>query len=615
MDKRILVAFALSFFVLFILNRYTAPPAPLAPETEALENSQTVPENTGVNEGAEDVPASPRVGAADREPSATVQESNLPEEETSQEDTQAGRSEELALETRLYQATFSNEGGGLRSLRLRNFLGSEGEPLELINQEVGANVGWPLALTTGDGATDELISDALYVAEQGLGTITFEFRQDGLYVRKEFRTNPETYRIEVDASITRDGQPIPFSIVWQGGFGDQSADYEARLSNIVYRDDGDYERLLVGGIEGFEELRQGRAFLQRVFRWLTGTGGPDELLLTTKAGLEDQYFLAMFLAAEGMTPTVSTVPFYEGEDEIAMAVLNVPMRGSPFAVYVGPKEQSALADTDPVLSTVIDYGFFEILARPLLFGLLWIQSYISNFGWSIVLLTLFINLVLFPLRLKQQLSMQKMQKIQPQMRTLQDKFKKLKSNDPRKQEVQAEMMGLYKKHGVNPMGGCLPLLLQMPFLFAFFSLLRTAIELRGAPWMLWIQDLSAPDPFYVMPVLMGGSMFFMQKMMPTTADPNQAKMMAMMPIVLTAMFVIMPVQSGLMVYWLTSNLVGIGQQYFIKKYWAPTDSGKKARPDDKGAIPVTAEIVEEKTEPEADDSADPKRRKRRGRRK
>ena len=578
MEKRILLAFALSFVVLFAFSRFSGPPLPVeSPDTETLVAS---PEATPVRE--------------DRVPPATAFEERNPSEPTSdsQLEIEAQRSEELTLETGLYYAVFSNEGGELRSLRLRDYEGAEGEPLELINQEVGASLGWPLSLATGDQATDEVIRNALFVAERRLSSISMEFRRDGLHVRKEFHLDPDTYRVEVDASISRGGRPVPFSVIWQGRFGDQSVEYQPALTNVVYREAGDYERVNVAGIDNLE---------------------PPQIDLTTQVGLEDQYFLAMFLDEGGVTPSVSAGSLLEGEDEVPTAVLNVPTSRMPVVLYVGPKEQRALEATDATLATVIDYGFFEILARPLLLGLLWIHSYIGNYGWSIVFLTLFINFVLFPLRLKQQLSMQKMQKIQPQMKTLQDKYKKLKANDPKRPEVQAEMMGLYKKHGVNPMGGCLPLLLQMPFLFAFFSLLRVAIELRGAPWMLWIQDLSVYDPYYVMPVLMGGSMFVMQKMTPTTMDPAQAKIMMMMPLMLMVMFV--RVQSGLMLYWLTSNLVGVGQQYFIKKYWPSGDSEKKARPSAKPVIPVKAEVVDEKTASSANESEDPKKRKRRGRRK
>ena len=177
--------------------------------------------------------------------------------------------------------------------------------------------------------------------------------------------------------------------------------------------------------------------------------------------------------------------------------------------------------------------------------------------------------------------MQKMQKIQPQMRTLQDKYKKLKANDPRRAQVQTEMMGLYKEHGVNPLGGCLPLLLQMPFLIAFYRMLSLSIELRQAPWMLWIHDLSQHDPYYVTPILMAVSMIVMQKMTPTTVDPAQAKMMMIMPVML--MFIFLRYASGLQLYWLTSNVVGIGQQVFINKYWAPqTEKKLKGRTGKQG---------------------------------
>jgi YidC/Oxa1 family membrane protein insertase len=211
------------------------------------------------------------------------------------------------------------------------------------------------------------------------------------------------------------------------------------------------------------------------------------------------------------------------------------------------------------------------------FCLLWIHSYIGNFGWSIILLTIVINLVLFPLSLKQQASMLKMQKIQPHMRRLQDQYKKLKPNDPRRAQVQSEMMGLYKEHGVNPMGGCLPLLLQMPFLFAFYSALAYSIELRRAPWILWVHDLSRPDYVFgwlpVLAVLMAVAMFVQQKMTPTTnVDPAQAKMMAIMPLMFVFMF--WSQSSGLVLYWLTGSVIGIARQVFINKYWSPKAEAK-----------------------------------------
>jgi YidC/Oxa1 family membrane protein insertase len=178
--------------------------------------------------------------------------------------------------------------------------------------------------------------------------------------------------------------------------------------------------------------------------------------------------------------------------------------------------------------------------------------------------------------------MLKMQKIQPQMRRLQDQYKKLKANDPRRVQVQADMMNLYKEHGVNPMGGCLPLLLQMPLLFGFYSALSYSIELRRAPWIFWIKDLSQYDPYYVIPILMAVAMFVQQKMTPTAnVDPAQAKMMMIMPLMFTFMFLFY--SSGLALYWLTGSIIGIGQQVFINKYWSPQAEAKiraRSRPEE-----------------------------------
>jgi YidC/Oxa1 family membrane protein insertase len=201
----------------------------------------------------------------------------------------------------------------------------------------------------------------------------------------------------------------------------------------------------------------------------------------------------------------------------------------------------------------------------LFIGLSWIHSVVGNYGLAIIILTVFINAALFPLRYKSITASQKMQKLQPKMKTIQEKYKKLKSSDPKRQQMNAEVMALYKEHGVNPLGGCLPLLLQMPFLFAFYSLLNVAIELRQAPFFAWIQDLSAPDPTYVLPVLMVVSMMLMQKLTPMpSADPLQAKMMLFMPLIFG--FMMATQSSGLVLYWFTSNLVNILQQVLMNRY-------------------------------------------------
>jgi YidC/Oxa1 family membrane protein insertase len=244
-----------------------------------------------------------------------------------------------------------------------------------------------------------------------------------------------------------------------------------------------------------------------------------------------------------------------------------------FHLYAGPKEHDTLAAFNIGLEHVIDFGFFSIIARPLFWVLKFFYSFLGNYGWAIVLITIVTRIPFIPLLNKSQKSMKKMQEIQPLMNDIKEKYKK------DSQRMQKEMMELYKKHKVSPLGGCLPMLLQIPVFFALYQVLLRAIELRGAPFMLWITDLSAPDtlighiPAMIpliggfalgpLPLLMGATMFIQQKMTPSSMDPTQAKMMLAMPIIFTFMF--LNFASGLVLYWLVNNILGIIQQYFVNR--------------------------------------------------
>jgi YidC/Oxa1 family membrane protein insertase len=203
---------------------------------------------------------------------------------------------------------------------------------------------------------------------------------------------------------------------------------------------------------------------------------------------------------------------------------------------------------------------FRVLSVPLLIALKWVHSYIGNWGWSIIVLTILINLAIAPLRHKSVVSMRKMQALQPQLKAIQDHYAGLKVTDPARQKMNTEIMNLYREKGVNPASGCVPMLLTLPILFAFYGLLSQAIELRGAEFGLWIKDLSEHDPYYVTPVLMAITMFWQQRITPSTADPAQQKIMMMMPLMFGVMFLWVP--SGLVLYWFVGNLWAIGQQYF-----------------------------------------------------
>ncbi len=227
-----------------------------------------------------------------------------------------------------------------------------------------------------------------------------------------------------------------------------------------------------------------------------------------------------------------------------------------FSGYSGPKNFKDLKAIDPELTDVIEYGFFTFLAKPMFLFLSFLQSYIGNWGWTIVFLTIFIKLILFPLSYKGMVSMQKLKDLAPKMKDIQAKYK----DDKQKQSM--HMMELYKKHGANPMGGCLPLILQIPVFFAIYRVLLNSIELKGAEWILWIEDLAEMDPYYVLPILMGVSMFVQQKITPNTMqDEMQKKIFQFLPIIFTFFFLWFP--AGLTLYWFVNNLFTIAQQYYI----------------------------------------------------
>ena len=235
--------------------------------------------------------------------------------------------------------------------------------------------------------------------------------------------------------------------------------------------------------------------------------------------------------------------------------------------FFGPKDFEHLKAISPEMTHAIDFGMFRWLVVPLLNALKWVDGYLGNWGWSIVALTVLINLAMFPLRHKSVVSMRRMQELQPEVKAIQDRYAKLKVTDPARQKMNAELMSLYRERGVNPASGCVPMLLTLPVLLAFYAMLSVAIELRGAPFVGWIRDLSTSDPWFVLPVLMGVTMVAQQKMTPSTADPVQQKMMMFMPVVLTVTMLWAP--AGLMLYWTVSNLWGIGQQAVTNRLIGP----------------------------------------------
>jgi YidC/Oxa1 family membrane protein insertase len=538
-----LLAFALSLIVLAVFSHFAKAPVPPA-KPAAQQSSQ----NGGLQSGAS-LPAAQSAAPA---PVEAIQ----------------GESEKtITIESPLYyRVEISNRGGTARSWQLSRYSDDKKppHPLDLVNAETATQLGaWPLSLLLQDASLQEKANSAIYKITPDSGTITapvdvtMQWSDGHLAVQKtlEFGTD---YLVDLSVSVTLDGKPIPVGVAWRGGFGDRNV-YKASQLVTVFYNTGSKLNLLTYKKLGVPNQQQ------------TPAQQPGAMSF---AGIEDQFFAAAFLADSSTGVALwhwleqhsikdGASTSQEPVEEIAAGTV----AAAPFhcRMYVGPKDITILSHLNPSLEALVNFGYISFLAKPLLEVLKWIHGFIPNYGWSIIFLTLIINMALFPLKIKSWRSMQKMQRLKPQVDSLQAKYKKYASTDPRKKKLNEEMMELYKREGVNPVGGCLPMFLQFPVWAALYRTLGGAIELRHAPWIGWIHDLSAYDHYFILPMLMMATMFLTQKMTPTTAavDPVQQKMFALMPLVFGALF--FHSSSGLVLYILTSNLIAIGQQYFLNK--------------------------------------------------
>jgi YidC/Oxa1 family membrane protein insertase len=472
------------------------------------------------------------------------------------------------VETRAVRAVFTNRGASLKSWQLKTYRDLQKKPQEVVASYLPDYRARPFELKVDDPSANAALKRALFKAsagDQGLvdvsgraETLTFEYKDaSGLSARKAFTFEPTGFIVRVAVDVEAAGKTLNPTVLWGLGLGDQipgkaGSAYTQKPQGIIVRGDK-VQRLAPGDLD-----RQ-----------------PVQEGAVTAAGVDTQYFIAIAMPARILRTEYwrGDMPAPAGADAKNPAQLvgfgvRQAQSMSDVKFFVGPKDFDVLQAVDGRLVRVINFGIFDFLAVPLLRALKWIHGYVSNYGWAIIILTFIINAVMFPLRHKSMVSMRKMQEIQPQVKAIQDRYKDLKATDPAKQKMNSEMMALYKEKGVNPVSGCIPMLLTMPVLFAFYSLLSQAIEIRGEPFIWWITDLSAHDRFYVTPILMGASQFWQQKMSPPASmDPVQQKMMLMMPLVFTFMFLWMP--SGLTVYWFFSNLLAIGQQYLTNHLVGP----------------------------------------------
>jgi YidC/Oxa1 family membrane protein insertase len=546
MEKRVLLAVVLSFVVLYGYQALFPPPKPQPKPAETTS------------------PAAPAAEAPSRSAPAPAEAPTVPPEAAPVVADTAER--DITVESDAITAVFTTRGAALKSWRLKKYQDAARQPLELVPHTLPAGTPLPFTLSVPDGALGGRLAHALYKPSADAvrvtsapATLAFEYQDaGGVAVRKEFTFSPDTpYTVNVSATVTQAGADVIPTVQAGPGIGSgivaSSRSYNPPPQPIFYRD---------GSVSRIKESKIPENAV------LDGTFG--------FAGVDDHYFLAAAIA--GGQPLhleyrALDVPVPGPENAVAHLVqwavrYPTPPRNARF--FLGPKDFDILAAVDRDLVRSIDFGMFAWLVVPLLRALKWVNGFVGNYGWSIIILTILINVAMFPLRHKSVVSMRHMQEIQPQVKAIQDRYANLKMSDPAKQKMNAELMTLYRERGVNPASGCVPMLLTFPVLFAFYSMLSVAIELRGAPFVGWIHDLSVHDPLFITPVLMGITQFVQTRMTPSTADPMQQKMMMFMPLILMSFFIWAP--SGLVIYWTTSNLWAIGQQALTNKLIGPAKS-------------------------------------------
>jgi YidC/Oxa1 family membrane protein insertase len=570
-----------SLLILFAWGHFYKPPVP-PPQTNPTQSSTPFSQQASSQQGSGQPGASGNssVGTS----SGATAAANPSVVEASAEKT-------VVVQSALYRVELSNRGGVVKTWQLNKYMDDQKppRPLDLVNGSVAQELGWPFSLVLSDPQQQASANAGLYqvqafsasaVAVEKPGTafsaakpaaavaardgaaeleapvkIIFHWSDGHLDVTKTLNFS-ESYETTVEAAVTLDGKPQAVAVAWRGGFGDKAVYNAAQLVTVYYKTGGklnllQYKKLGVSG-------NQSQAALQY---------GPLEF-----AGVEDQFFTAAFLPdgtdislwhwMQNHNVTADGKQTSEPEAEMAAGTTTgAPLR---MRVFVGPKDLALLEKIQPPLPELVNFGWTGVIAKPLLWILQTLHTKVANWGWCIVLMTLVINLAMFPLKMKSWRSMQKMQKVGPEIRQIQDRYKKYSMSDPRKKQMNEEVMAVYSREGINPLGSCLPMLFQMPIWWALWRVLNGAIELRHAPWLGWVHDLSAMDPYYILPIGMTIMMYLMTKMTPqTTTDPAQQKMLALMPLMMG--FIFFRLSSGLNLYMFTSNLVGIGQQYYLNK--------------------------------------------------
>ncbi|HKD90802.1 MAG TPA: membrane protein insertase YidC [Terriglobales bacterium] len=582
MAKRTLLAFALTFIVIAAAQYFMRRNPPSQPPTNQPQAQAPAQPATSPAEQAQSASSPQRGSSTAASKSAAATAPRVAQSET-----------ETVVESDQFRVVFTNRGAQVKSWVLKKFFNDLRQPLELVHPIAAPKYGYPLSLWTYDENLRTQLNSALYEVKstdstspdgQSLRTVTFDYSENGLVVHKAFTFDLRDagkkgegalgYVVNLQTSVMQNGAPVTALPAWPAGFGDQSVPGRTSRGTMltgtyvgaatIWRFQGNVERTPVAKVSGGSTRQQ-------PMQW---------------AGATDQYFAAVFLPdhpedAAMVTlrgriavPKDSSTPSQTIDVDVVGAAVGHRSGTTSGRFFVGPKALEVLdrihatpvsgEERGPDLEALVDFGhFFGWLAKPLFVALEWIHDHIvPNWGWAIVLMTVAINALMLPLRMSGMKSMMRMQKVKPQMDAIQAKYKKYKPTDPRRGDMNKELAELYKKEGVNPVGGCLPMLLQMPVWIAFYDMLLVAIELRHAGW-LWVHDLSSPDPYYLLPILTVVTMFALQLISPQAGgDPVQQRLMLVLMPLMFGWFSYR-VASGLGLYWVWSSVVGILFQVWL----------------------------------------------------
>ncbi len=535
MEKRLLLAIVLSFLVLFfyqlVFVKKTPPPESISGTPAEIQKSPV--QKPVQQESLESI------------------ENTMPTEEREElfQSVSEGQEEQIVVDTPLYRAVWTNRGAQLKGWKLKEYLDENEEYLELISVRSAELGQYPFLLNSDNADFDSTINKALFrssspaieLREGQQEELRFEFAtESGTRVEKILSFKGGTYDFGIQVNVWKQGQKIEPRIVWGPDFG-----------NLT---DQELKQRIGGGSPGVNVYAGNKVFRLEERKY---TPEKSYYNFVDWIAYDNNYFAVLFIAPP---QKISASFLKEDVNQTSYYFLSLDL---PEKVYIGPKDIDRLTELGHEAKKLIRFGLFGWIAEIMLRAIKYFHESIPNWGFCIIILTFIIKILFFPLTYSSTKSMAKMQELQPKMKAIRAKYKKAKQDIAQRRKMNEEIMKLYKEHGVNPAGGCLPILIQLPIFWGFFQMLRTSIEFRHSPFIFWIKDLSIKDPYYVTPILMGITQYINQKMTPTSADPTQQRMMMIMPAVMVLFF--MNFSSGLVLYWLTNNVLQIGQQYIMNR--------------------------------------------------